>query len=68
MKVAMILIVYRGTVRVSIDPSFTTEAILESMHITSLMDALTQAVKQARGDKRDWHRLPSPSRAEPWPG
>jgi hypothetical protein len=48
----MIIIVYRGTLWVSIDPLFTAKATLRSMHIDSLMGALTQAVKQARVDKK----------------
>ena len=42
---------YRGTVWVSIDPLFAFEAILEPEHVTSLIDMLTQAVKEAQGYK-----------------
>ncbi|MGH3853438.1 MAG: hypothetical protein ACRDR6_08045 [Pseudonocardiaceae bacterium] len=48
----MIIIVYRGTAWVSIDSPFIPEATLEPMHIDSLMDSFTQAIKQARGDKK----------------
>lgn len=52
MKAGMIIIVYRETVQVCIDPSFAAEATLKSMNINSLMDALTQAAKQAHGDTK----------------
>lgn len=49
----MIIVVYRGKVWVSIDPPCTAETtVLKPIPIDSLMDALTQAVKQARGDKQ----------------
>jgi hypothetical protein len=48
----MLIIVYHGTVWVFIGPPFTAEVILDPMHIDSLVDTLTQASKQARGDKK----------------
>jgi hypothetical protein len=48
----MIVIVYRGIAWVFIDPPFTTEATLGSTYANSLIDALIQAAKQARGDKK----------------
>ena len=53
MKVTVIVTVYRGTVWISIDPPFTSEAILEPEHVANLIDMLTQAVKEAQGYKRD---------------
>ena len=53
MKVTVIVTVYRGTVWMSIDPPFASEAILEPEHVTSLIYMLTQAVKEAQGYKRD---------------
>jgi len=53
MKVTVIVTVYHGTVWVSIDPPFTSEAILEPEHVANLIDMLTQAVKEAQGYKRD---------------
>ncbi len=53
MKVTVIVTVYRGTVWVSIDPFLAFEAILEPEHVASLIDMLTQAVKEAQGYKRD---------------
>jgi len=53
MKVTVIVSVYRGTVWVSIDPPFSFDAILEPEHVASLIDLLTQAVKEAQGYKND---------------
>jgi DNA-binding protein YbaB len=53
MKVTVIVTVYRGTVWISIDPPFISEAILEPEHVANLIDMLTQAVKEAQGYKND---------------
>ena len=45
----LLLIVYRGTVWVStFDEPFSSEAILELVHVDSLIDMLTWAAKQVR--------------------
>jgi len=38
---------------VSIDPPFALDAILEPEHVASLIDLLTQAVKEAQSYKND---------------
>jgi hypothetical protein len=49
----MIVIIHRGIAWISHDPPFTTQAaVLYSMRVNDLVDAFTQAVKQARGDKK----------------
>ena len=48
MKVTVVVAVHRGTVWVSIDPSFAFEAILELEHVVSLIDMLGQAVREAQ--------------------
>ncbi len=53
MTVTVIVIVYRGTVWMSIDPPFALDAILEPEHVASLIDLLTQAVKEAQSYKND---------------
>ena len=49
----VIVTVYRGKVWVSIDPPFALDAILEPEHVASLIDLLTQAVKEAQSYKND---------------
>jgi DNA-binding protein YbaB len=53
MKMSVIVAVHRGTVWVSIDPLFAFDAILEPEHVASLIDMLTQAVKEAQGYRHD---------------
>jgi DNA-binding protein YbaB len=53
MTVTVIVTVYRGKVWVSIDPPFALDAILEPEHVASLIDLLTQAVKEAQSYKND---------------
>ena len=49
----MIVIVYRAMVWVFIDPPFTAQvAVSTPVNIHSLIEALTQAVTHARGDKQ----------------
>jgi DNA-binding protein YbaB len=53
MTVTVIVTVYRGTVWMSIDPPFALDAILEPEHVASLIDLLTQAIKEAQSYKND---------------
>jgi len=51
MKMTVIVAVYRGTVWVSVEPSFNMEAILDPEHVNNLVGTLTQAVREARSYK-----------------
>lgn len=53
-RVTFYLEAYRGTVWItSYDCPFTCEAILETTHADSLVELITQTIKEARGHRND---------------
>ncbi|MGH3796478.1 MAG: hypothetical protein ACRDSP_16495 [Pseudonocardiaceae bacterium] len=53
MNVIIVTMVYRGMVLITIDPPFTTDAILDPAHVDNLIATLTLANEEARSYKKD---------------